>query len=169
MTTRTTTERFAPKDVARAGAIMPIDYDGDISVMRGRVRAEDLGEPDSGSRAPSPPLPSPPLPYRCQGPRSRCAPASLVADLTAHRTAALRLEMVRQPAVALAATVHALALALIYPVSSGAGSCLALRASSEDLARHVRKQTIIGACRLQNDRESLRVKVSLTQFRWTPP
>lgn len=124
------TERFAPEDMARAGAILRIDYEGNISVMRGRVRAEDLQEPESESGAPSP--------AAAKTREAGALPASLVADLTAHRTAALRLEMVRQPAVALAATVHALALALIYPVFSGADSCLALRASSEDLARHVR-------------------------------
>ncbi len=124
------TERFAPEDMARAGAILRIDYDGNISVMRGRVRAEDLQEPESAGDTPS-----------SAGAKARetgALSAALVADLTAHRTAALRLEMACNPTVALAATVHALALALLYPAFRGAETCLVVRASSESLERHVR-------------------------------
>jgi ParB family transcriptional regulator, chromosome partitioning protein len=55
----------------------------------------------------------------------------LVEDLTAHRTAALRVMLADNPAVALAAVTHALALPLFY---RGNGTCLALRAESPTLA-----------------------------------
>ena len=54
--------------------------------------------------------------------------------MTAHRTAALRTELARNPAIALASTVHSLALSL-YGQTTGDG-CLAIRASSENLDRH---------------------------------
>jgi len=54
--------------------------------------------------------------------------------LTAHRTVALRIELARNPAVALAATVHGLALSLVYNANSS--GCLIVRASSEYLENH---------------------------------
>jgi ParB family transcriptional regulator, chromosome partitioning protein len=61
--------------------------------------------------------------------------AALVEDLTAHRTAALRIALAQNPHAALAMTVHALALSLIH--AGGAASCLDLRAASSDRSRHV--------------------------------
>ena len=42
-------------------------------------------------------------------------PASLIEDLTAHRTAALRIELARSPDTALALVVHSLATSAFYP------------------------------------------------------
>ena len=115
---------FAPADVARCGAFLRIGHDGTLLVERGylhpddakaeakrdRVRQADSGAPEGFS-------------------------AALIADLTAHRTAALRIELARNPATALAVTVHALAASLLY--QGQATSCLELRAASIDLSRHV--------------------------------
>ena len=114
---------FAPADVARCGAFLRIGHDGTLLVERGylhpddakaeakrdRVRQADSGAPEGFS-------------------------AALIADLTAHRTAALRIELARNPATALAVTVHALAASLLY--QGQATSCLDLRAASIDLGRH---------------------------------
>lgn len=114
-----TAETFAPEDMARAGARLRIDRDGSLDIDRGLVHPDDVERSE------------PPAPQATK--RDRTAlPATLVAELTAHRTAALRMELARNPGVALAATVHALALSLFYP---GATSSLAIRASSENLDR----------------------------------
>jgi ParB family transcriptional regulator, chromosome partitioning protein len=60
----------------------------------------------------------------------------MVEELTAHRTAALRIELARNPGVALAATVHTLALSLLYV--GDAKSCLDIRATSDRLERHTK-------------------------------
>jgi ParB family chromosome partitioning protein len=52
-------------------------------------------------------------------------PSKLVADLTANKTAAIRAELSKQPDIAFAAVVHALALKTFYRDPSGL-SCLGL-------------------------------------------
>jgi ParB family chromosome partitioning protein len=117
---------YTPDDMARAGARVLLEHDGTLRIERGLVHPDDL-----------------PAPGKAEGttPRAKADPAGLsatmVEELTAHRTAALRIELARDPAVALAATVHALTLAVVYGGGAGA-SCLALRASSESLARHLK-------------------------------
>jgi ParB family transcriptional regulator, chromosome partitioning protein len=115
------TLRYAPEDMARAGARVLLEHDGTLRVERGLVHPDAVKAEAKAATAE-------------QAGQARAAlPASMVAELTAHRTAALRLELSRNPAVALAATVQALAVALFYP---GSHSCLAIRADSEPLARH---------------------------------
>jgi hypothetical protein len=54
---------------------------------------------------------SPPV-RQCPKGEAGCFPASLADDLTAHRTAALRVMLAERPTVALAAAMHALVLAI---------------------------------------------------------
>ena len=114
-------ERYAPEDIARAGARLRVGYHGDLDIERGLLQAEAL----EGDAAPA--LKAKAEPGALSG--------RMVEELTAHRTAALRIELTRSPSTALAATVHALALPLLYPVSQPI-TCLSLRSSSETLERH---------------------------------
>jgi len=103
---------------------LSLAHDGTLHIERGLIhpddaRAEARQERPKGGEAPSSGL-----------------PATMVEELTAHRTAALRIELARKPAVALAATVHALALTLLY--ASGSQSCLDLSAKSDRLERHTK-------------------------------
>lgn len=118
------TASFAPEAIAQAGARLRIAHDGALEVTRGLIHPDDAESP-----SPSP---------RPEKPRNATLPATMVAELTAHRTAALRVELARQPAAALAATVHALALLLFYPAPVRGRSCLTLDAERERLARHVK-------------------------------
>ena len=120
---------YAADDMARAGAIIRVNRDGGLEVDRGLVHPDDVQrEPavvgEAGVQA-----------KRKAEPGE--LPAVLIEDVTAHRTAALRIELARNPAVALPATVHALALSLIYGEGVVPPTCLAVRASSENLERHV--------------------------------
>ncbi|MDE1148630.1 MAG: ParB/RepB/Spo0J family partition protein [Azospirillaceae bacterium] len=112
---------YAAEDKARAGARVRLEHDGSLRVERGLVHPDDASADTKPAGA---------------RPANTDLPATLVAELTAHRTAALRLELARNPAVALAATVHALALPLCY--GQERGTCLAIRSQSANLARHAK-------------------------------
>ncbi len=113
------------EDKARSGAFVGIAHDGRVTVERGLIRPEDRQEARHAAAADEGEAPSPARSADLAGLSDR-----LVEDLTAHRTAALRVMLADNPAVALAAVVHAMALPLFY---SDTGSCLALRAQSPDL------------------------------------
>jgi ParB family transcriptional regulator, chromosome partitioning protein len=115
-------EVWTAEDMARSGAIVGIDSDGTPAVERGLIRREDKQDETVAEDGEAP---SPALPSNITGLSDR-----LVEDLTAHRTAALRVMLADNPAVALAAVTYALALPLFY---NGTGTCLALRAESPNL------------------------------------
>jgi ParB family chromosome partitioning protein len=62
-------------------------------------------------------------------------PATLIASLTAQKTAALRATLAQQPDVALAAVVHALARTAFY--SDGGETCLTITAEQRSLTKAV--------------------------------
>src|SRR5262249_37392343 len=98
-------EEYLPEDKAIAGAIVSLGHDGEARIERGFVRKEDDRDPErrsangeadteQGSEADSGPAP---------------LSDKLVAELTAHRTAALRVELAQHPETALIALTHPLA------------------------------------------------------------
>jgi ParB family chromosome partitioning protein len=119
---------WTPEIMARSGVIVSIASDGALDIERGLIRPEDraktpapASDEDGEGDAPSP-VPS--------GLSDR-----LTEDLTAHRTAALRIMLADNPALALVSVVHALALPLFYGSSAyRTGSSLDLRITSADLA-----------------------------------
>ena len=106
---------------AIAGAAIHIRRDGSVAVERGVARTEDLpqavNDNDPPARNIRPALPS-----------------SLVRDLTAHRTAALRVELSEQPEIALNALIYTLALPVFYP-GGGIATCLQIRAERRSLVK----------------------------------
>ena len=113
---------FWPDEVkAIAGAAIHIRRDGTVAVERGLARPEDLpqaaGDNDAPPRKIRPALPS-----------------SLVRDLTAHRTAALRVALAGQPEIALDAVIYTLALPVFFPPCL-AESCLSIRAEHPSLRK----------------------------------
>lgn len=93
---------FAPEDRATAGAVLTLAWDGTASIERGLVRPADERErPKAAARE------------KAAG-EAGAMPASLIADLTAQKTAALRAELAGNPKIALAAVTHALALRAFY-------------------------------------------------------
>jgi ParB family chromosome partitioning protein len=113
-------DAFDPAAIARAGAIVSIGYNGEPSIERGYVRAED------DIRAPHARAPA----KTADGPAALSE--KLVAELTAYRTMALRDVLGVAPDLALIAVVHALAASVFFP-HSGAVSCLRIRARCEYL------------------------------------
>ena len=118
---------YGPEAVARAGAFVCIGPDGTAEVTRGFVRPEDM--PVEEPRVSEPAKTSvaanegdSEAPGREEEEPSRLSGA-LIADLSAHRTMALRDALARCPKVALAAITHALALDCFY-LGAQAHSCL---------------------------------------------
>ena len=114
---------YRAEDIAIAGAIVTIDGNGGLAIYRGLVRAEDKPERTKAEGGEG----------RKAGAGQGGLSARLIEDLTAHRTAALRLELAARPDIALAATVHALALPLLYDHAFDVASCLDLRVGSRRL------------------------------------
>jgi ParB family chromosome partitioning protein len=135
--------RYAPDDMARAGAFVSINSSGALRVERGFVRPEDepvTAKPDeepatgdSGTDATVEADASDPAsePHDDNEPDEdgiKPLPDRLMTELTAHRTLALRAALGEQPDIAFLAMLHVLCLKLFYPY--GSDSCLEVEAKS---------------------------------------
>ena len=89
-----TEEAYAPDVIAIAGAIVTIDSDGELEILRGIVRPED--EPEEEKR---------PIASKVRPEFS----AALVQSLTEAKSAAISASLSSRPDIALAAVVHAMA------------------------------------------------------------
>lgn len=119
-------EIFKPEDIARAGARVCLDYRGELQIDRGLLDAETVKAERDAERGEQPEE------GEEEAAGSTQLPDSVVLDLTAHRTAALRLELARNSKVALASVVHTLGLRVLY---SGLGklTCVGLSLTTEYL------------------------------------
>jgi ParB family transcriptional regulator, chromosome partitioning protein len=122
-------ERYRPEDMAIAGAIVSLGHDGEASIERGFVRKEDEPQRQSTNGEANPEN----SPEGDNG----AAPLSdkLIAELTAHSTAALRNELAQHPETALIALTHALAAVTFY-LSMEDISCLQIAPRSAHLSSH---------------------------------
>lgn len=120
---RQAAEIWPSEKLAIAGAIVTVNGDGRIEIKRGLIRPADAKahrkaeKPERASDADG----------------QKPLPATLIAELSAQRTAALAATLMKRPDAALAATVHALALDVFY--SSKAASCLRLRLTQPMLGK----------------------------------
>ena len=133
---------FDPDDMARAGAFVSIDPGGNLRIERGFVRVEDeapIAQPeDAGSGSADPDTSSDSswcsdgaTPKETDEPEEegiRALPDRLVAELTAHRTLALRDALAQDPDLAFLAALHVLCLKLFYHYAPD--SCLEIEAKS---------------------------------------
>lgn len=107
----TTEKAYADEDRAFAGVMVMIDYHGKLSISRGLVKAEDAKKKVQSASGEA---------VECEDDEGAVkAPtithsATLIEDLTAQKTAALRLEMANNSDIALVALVHALLLSTVY-------------------------------------------------------
>ena len=106
---------------AIAGVAIHIRRDGTVTIERGLARSEDLPQAAGDIEAPERKI-------------RPALPSSLVRDLTAHRTAALRVALAEQPETALDALIYTLALPVFFPHRHVA-SCLSIRAEHPSLHR----------------------------------
>jgi ParB family transcriptional regulator, chromosome partitioning protein len=102
--------RYAPDVMALAGAVITLDYQGSPVTHFGLLRAADaqaLRCSERKSRSKS--FTESNEPEQKQG-----ISEALARKLSSHRTAALQIELARQPQIALVALVHRLTLQLLY-------------------------------------------------------
>ncbi|MDP3080482.1 MAG: ParB/Srx family N-terminal domain-containing protein [Brevundimonas sp.] len=130
-------ERYDPEAVARGGLFVFLAHEG-VRIERGFIRPEDEAqpetEPDAGGVVDGDGQRGAETPDAADRAETRKTISErLVADLTAHRTAALRDALAGQPHVAFLAALHALTLQAFY---RGGETCLDLRVSSLALEGH---------------------------------
>lgn len=137
---------YDPAEIARAGALVSIDGDGDLCIERGYIRPEDEApaEPDADGEAPEGSEDD------CDAQRTvitiggdgssaaaeaaeeedgiKPLPDRLVTELTAHRTLVLRDALANDPDTAFVAVLHALCLNAFYRYASE--TCLEITAKS---------------------------------------
>jgi ParB family transcriptional regulator, chromosome partitioning protein len=113
---------YPPEIVAESGAILFLDYDGDLVIERGLTAK--TAAPRPGAAAQGKPAGDP-----------SGVSASLAEYLTAQKTAAIRAELAQSPSVALAAVAHALALSVFY---RGSGTCLEISTRLNSLQSVIR-------------------------------
>jgi ParB family chromosome partitioning protein len=116
---------FDPADIARAGGFVSLGSDGEPRIECGFIRSED------DDAAPTQTV------TKSAKQNGEIAPLSekLVAELTAHRTLALRDALGDAPDLALTGLVHALAAATFFP-HSGPVSCIKVTPRSQYLGGH---------------------------------
>lgn len=139
-----------------AGVLVLLEHDGSIKIDRGLVKPEDVvsleGSEDADDN------------YGGNGTRPKKAKsefsATLLKDLTSHRTAALRIELANQPDVALAAVVHALGGRLFYPMPGG--NCVKL--SGEQRYLFAADEPVTALAALENKRKEYALPADRTEF-----
>lgn len=121
------TETWSPETLAVAGAIVTIGHNGALRIERGLVRKEDrrAAEVAATTAAMSD--------DEAEEPASSGISPRMIEELTAEKSAAIGVELIGSPDIALAAVVHALLLETIYP-GQGVQSCLRLRVTAPGLA-----------------------------------
>ncbi|WP_312367004.1 ParB N-terminal domain-containing protein [Ensifer sp.] len=117
-------EAYAPDAILGAGALVALAYNGSVSIERGLIRR---GSEEDGSREYESPT-GDPTPTRATILHS----AKFVEDLTAQKTAAMRLEFAGNHHVALASVVHALLLQTLFSCSRNC-TCLEIGITSRAL------------------------------------
>jgi len=144
---------YDPADIARAGVFVSIDDEGALSVDRGYVRLEDeataVVNPESDAQSDGETSDGPKTngsvqravitvggapvePEDDEDDAIKPLPDRLIAELTSHRTLALRNALADNPAVAFAAVLHNFVLATFYRFATSNG-CLEIAIRSPTL------------------------------------
>jgi ParB family chromosome partitioning protein len=114
---------WTAEQLAIAGAVVSIGYDGKTEILRGLVKPEDMP-----ARKPKKAITE-----TGEGVQSPALSAALTEDLTAQRSAALAASLEQSPSIALAAVVHALACPVLFTGTSG--SVLQIAVTPQSLQR----------------------------------
>ncbi|MGQ2963039.1 MAG: ParB/RepB/Spo0J family partition protein [Agrobacterium sp.] len=134
---------YDPQEMALAGCIVAVDHGGALHTGRGYVKAEDRDaleqsrcgepaeEPDDGEGEEVVAAPAPDAAYS----------AALVEELTAIRTAAMRVELANRPAVALAALLYPLVSRIFHDAYLSYGTAFSVEVSGQrrDLAGSIKE------------------------------
>ena len=122
---------------AIAGVYISIGQDGDVSIQRGVVKPEDkaaLRRLTAGPGKANGASEGEPAAKAKSG-----LPAALIAELTSHKTVAAQLVMAGNPAGAVMAVTHALAVRMLYDGPSGQHTALEISAHGPSFSLAVRE------------------------------
>ena len=117
-------EQYRSEDKAIAGAFVCLGHDGKPRIERGYAHAKDVPETEAAAEAEREDADAPKLEYS----------EKLVAELTAHRTAALRNELAQNPTIAIVALTYAMVLQCFYDRHEA--SCLRAGVGGAALSTH---------------------------------
>lgn len=131
-------DRWPAETLAVAGAIVTVDGAGHIEIKRGLIRPGDAKAARKAAKANKASTPGSEKPL----------PATLIAELTAQKCAALSVELIKRPDIALSAVVHALAETLY--VSSERQSCLRLTLQRSPIGQSLFDPEACKALRVHN-------------------
>jgi ParB family chromosome partitioning protein len=112
---------YTPETLSIAGAILTIDYNGEVDVVRGLVRPEDAPQESARSKATNP-----------EG--KPAISASLTQSLTEQKSAAISASLTERPDIALAAVVHALAFSVFHSYGNDSSLQVAGKVTLHDAA-----------------------------------
>ena len=129
---------YKPEYLAIAGCFITLDHKGKIDILRGYVKPEDkprLKALDKAQAAKDPEAVQAALDAPAQT-KEKGMSASLIEELTKHRTAALCVALAQNPDVALATTVYTLAVETFRQDFHGAYSCLEVHGKSGNVYNH---------------------------------
>src|SRR5262249_34039083 len=115
---------WTPEQLAIAGAVVSIDYEGKLDIIRGLVRPEDMPKKAKGKSAASTP--------GVDGAQPSGLLSPLVESLTAHKSAALSASMLDNPDAATAFIAYMLALEIF---GRAPGMTLTIEAEAQSLHR----------------------------------
>lgn len=104
-------EAFPDEAKAYAGAMVTLSGQGEAVIERGLIREGDASEVDGLEDDADGMVPDG---QEDAGTKPPALSAALIEDLTAHKTAALRIELARSPKTALALAVYSVALSAFY-------------------------------------------------------
>ncbi|MGY3149564.1 hypothetical protein ACVWYQ_006563 [Bradyrhizobium sp. USDA 3397] len=133
-------EAYSDEDKAQAGAIVTLGHDGEIHIERGFIHAENEAEAPTVETEV----------YEEAAPKPAIS-AALLAELSAHRTAALQNDLAQAPELALIAVAHALALQCFDFEGDGA-SCLEIGMKTTCLSAVAKGIEESVACRAISER-----------------
>jgi ParB family chromosome partitioning protein len=167
---------YEAQEIACGGMFVVLSHGGEARIERGFIRAEDEapepeaaedsetaidgvrvdgdgeiiedGDEDGGGVSLTNPEPE-----EDAGDAGKPLPDSLIRDLTAHRTMALRLALGEQPDMALVAVVHTLAAQTFYR-GGGTAHCLEISPTSNYLAAHADGIEDTAAAKMLADRHA---------------
>ncbi len=136
-----TTKVYEPREMSLAGCIVYLDHFGAAQVARGYVKAEDKGALDQLHRG---------APDDCADQAEATSTlipelqtgysAALVEELTAIRTAALRVELANRPAVALAALLYPLVGRIFHTGHMHFEAAVEVRGQRRELAPSIKER-----------------------------
>jgi ParB family chromosome partitioning protein len=99
-------ETWPEEEKQRAGVMISLDHDGSLHIIKGLIKPEDRKREVRAEQGPSEPAP--------RKSKAEGYPDTVLVELSVHRTAALRELLARQPNVAIAANLYALASRIFY-------------------------------------------------------